>query len=798
MNNKVLKTLEYNKIIEKLLGKTHSPMGKEKVKALMPSSNMEEVQKRQQETADGVTMSFQKGRIPLGGLKDIRMALKRVDIGASLASTELLHIADVLRCAKRVKDYAKDERKQESYPALDEIFEQIMTFPKIEHEINRCIIGPDEYADEATRALYNVRREMKGNNAKVREQLNSVIQSRHYQNMLQEPVITVRQDRYCVPVKAEHRSNFPGIVHDQSSTGATFFIEPMSVVELGNKLRELLLKEAAEIEKILLTLTELVEIDKIEIDLTLEALSLLDFISAKSELAIEMRAVKPTLNSNGYVNFKKARHPLLDPKEVVPVDVYLGKEFTTLLVTGPNTGGKTVTLKTLGLLTIMGQAGLHIPAGDGSQLAVFDEVFADIGDEQSIEQSLSTFSSHMTNIVSILENLTLNSLVLFDELGSGTDPVEGAALGMSILEHLRKQEIRTAATTHYSELKLYALSTDGVENGSCEFDIKTLSPTYKLLIGIPGKSNAFAISTRLGLPAFLVDEAKILIEKENINLEEIIIDLETSKKEAIAEKQKASRYREEASKLKKEMEAQRIKLEGQREKVLNTARSQAKEILDKAKEETDQIVRELKEEAKKSQNVLNERGIEEARGALRDKIKSHDASMQAAMKPRQGLIKPIKNLKRGEEVMVVTLKQKGIVEKAPDKSGNAIIQLGIMQMKVHISNLQYIEKSRTSSQSTSKKLKAAGFSRKISKSQNIKMEIDVRGQLADEAIQNIEKYLDDAHLAGLEMVTIIHGKGTGALRAAVQQMLRRNPHTDSYRLGKYGEGESGVTVVELK
>ena len=529
--------------------------------------------------------------------------------------------------------------------------------------------------------------------------------------------------------------------------------------------------------------------------MTLDALSLLDFISAKAELAIEMRAVEPKLNTNRYINLKKARHPLLNPKEVVPIDVYLGGDFTTLLVTGPNTGGKTVTLKTLGLLTIMGQAGLHIPAADRSEIAVFDEVFADIGDEQSIEQSLSTFSSHMNNIVKILDDLTLNSLVLFDELGSGTDPIEGAALAMSILEHLRKQEIRTAATTHYSELKLYALSTDGVENASCEFNVETLSPTYKLLIGIPGKSNAFEISSKLGLPSFLVDEAKILMEKGDINLEEIIIDLEESKKEAINERQKATQYREEARQLKEKMETQKEALVKQKEKILNTARMEAKHILDDAKEETDFIVKELKAEAKKSQTMINDKGIEGAREALREKIKSHDATLKQAVKPRNTLA-PIKNLKIGEEVRVLTLGQTGIVQKGPDRSGNVMVQLGIMQMKVHISNLQYAQEPKAKKKNS--KAKVSGVSRNIAKSQHISAEIDVRGQLADEAIQNIDKYLDDAHLAGLKTVMIIHGKGTGALRTAVQQMLRRNPHTASYRLGKYGEGEAGVTVVELK
>lgn len=798
MNDKALKTLEYNKIIEQLLGYAHSPMGKEQVEALLPSDDIGEVRKRQKETADGVKLSFKRGRIPLGGLKDIRVGMKRAEIGAVLSSVELLHMADVLRCAKRVKDYSTDDRKEEVYPALDEIFARVMTFPHIEREINKCIIGPDEYADDATRELASIRREIKGSNARVREQLNSIIHSPRYQSMLQDPVITIRQDRYCVPVKAEYRSNVPGIIHDQSSTGATLFIEPMSVVEIGNKIRQLELKEQAEIEKILTTLTELVEADLIEIKVTLEALSLLDFIFAKAEFAIANRAVEPSLNTKGYINLKKARHPLLDPKEVVPIDVYLGDKFTTLLVTGPNTGGKTVTLKTLGLLTMMAQAGLHIPAADGSEIAVFDEVFADIGDEQSIEQSLSTFSSHMTNIVRILDNVTLNSLVLFDELGAGTDPVEGAALAMSILEHLRKQGIRVAATTHYSELKLYALSTQGVENASCEFDVKSLSPTYRLLIGIPGKSNAFEISSKLGLPGFLISDAKLFLEKENIKMEDIIIDLEESKKTAHRERQAAARYRQEAIELKEKMETQKNKLEIQKEKILASAREEAKKILDDAKEETDRIVKELKVAAREAQIVINERDIEGARGQLREKIKSHEESARKAMEPRASLRKPVKNLKVGEEVLVVTFGQTGIVQKVPDHSGNTIVQLGIMQMKVHISNLQRVEEPKEPKRKKTRKTKAGGVSHHVSKSLHISTEIDIRGQLADEAVQNVEKYLDDAFLSGLQTVTVIHGKGTGALRAAVQQMLKRNPHVVSYRLGKYGEGEAGVTVVELK
>lgn len=798
MNDKVLKTLEYNKIIERLLSFVHSPMGKEQINKLLPSPCIDEVSKRQSETADAVTISLRKGKIPLGGLKDIRIALKRVEIGAILSSTELLEVSDVLRSAKRVKDYRKDECKEEEYPALDEIFEQVMTFPKIEGEINRCIIGPDEYADDATSILASIRREIKNNNNKIREQLNSIIHSHHYQSMLQDPVITIRQDRYCVPVRAEYRSSFAGIIHDQSSTGATLFIEPMSVVEIGNKIRQLALDEEKEIEKILTILTNLVEESILELSVTLEALAKLDFIFAKGEMAIAMIAIEPKLNGKGYISLKKARHPLLDPKAVVPIDVYLGDKFTTLLVTGPNTGGKTVTLKTLGLFTIMTQAGLHIPAADGSEIAVFDEVFADIGDEQSIEQSLSTFSSHMTNIVRILDNLTLNSLVLFDELGAGTDPIEGAALAMSILEHLRKQEIRTAATTHYSELKLYALSTQGVENASCEFDVKSLSPTYRLLIGIPGKSNAFEISTKLGLPKFLIEDAKLFLEKENIKLEDIILDLEESKKQANVERQIASRYRQEASELKEQLDKQKEKLEAQKEKIIASARDEAKKILDNVKEETDRIVKELKVAAREAQVVINERDIEDARGKLREKIKSHEEITKAVSKPRNTLKKPIKDLQIGEEVLVITFGQTGIVQKAPDSSGNALIQMGIMEMRVHISNLQRVKEVDNNQSKKSKKAKVAGVSRNISKSLNISTEIDVRGQLADEAIQNVEKYLDDAYLSGLQTVTIIHGKGTGALRAAIQQMLKRNSHVASYRLGKYGEGEAGVTVVELK
>ena len=560
MNKKVFNKLEYNKIIDKLVSYTVSSMGKELSTALSPSIDIEEIRNSQKETKDALSMIFKKGNLPLGGIKDIRASLKRVAVGSTLTISELLYVSEVLRVASKVKAYAKNERGSEEINCLNEMFKSLEPLTKIQKEISFCIISEEAVADNASTGLRNVRKEIKSASENIKQQLQNILHSSTYKNMLQDTVITMRDNRYCVPVKQEYRGSFKGMIHDQSQTGSTLFIEPIAIVNLNNKLKELEIKEKEEIEKILKELTELVAEDTEQITLNLEILTKLDFIFAKAKLAASMNASEPIFNTKGYINLKKARHPLLDPKEVVPINVHLGDEFTTLMITGPNTGGKTVTLKTLGLFTLMGQAGLHIPAFDRSELAVFSKVFADIGDEQSIEQSLSTFSSHMVNIVEILKEVTKDSLVLFDEIGAGTDPIEGAALAMAILQTLHQRKIRTVATTHYSELKVYALSTEGVENASCEFDVNTLSPTYKLLVGVPGKSNAFAISRRLVLKEDLIAKAKGLLEQEEVRFEDIITDLEISRKTVIIEQERAKKYRLEAEQLKKKVENQKEKI----------------------------------------------------------------------------------------------------------------------------------------------------------------------------------------------------------------------------------------------
>lgn len=795
MEERTLKTLEYNKIIEKLIRYAVSPMAKEIAENLKPSSNYHAIIQMQKETSDAVSMSIKKGGIPLGGFRDVRTPIRRIKIGGVLSNSELLNITDLLHVCKKVKNYSKDERKQEVYETLDSLFDGIVTLPKIEAEISRCIVSEEEISDDASPTLYNLRREMKSMNERIKERLQKTIHSSSNQVMLQDAVITMRGDRYCVPVKQEYRSNFPGIIHDQSSTGATLFVEPMEIVQMNNQLRELQVKEKAEIEKILIHLTSIVEENLEVIEGNVNILTQLDFTFSKAGLALEMRAVEPRFNQEGRIHIKKARHPLLDVKTVVPIDIYLGDKFTTLLITGPNTGGKTVSLKTLGLFTLMGQAGLHIPAFDNSELAVFDRVFADIGDEQSIEQSLSTFSSHMTNIVHILKQVTPNSLVLFDELGAGTDPTEGAALAMAILDYLLKEEIRTAATTHYSELKVYALSTEGIENASSEFDIKTLRPTYKLLIGIPGKSNAFAISKRLGLQDFIIDSANQLITKEDKKFEDLIMDLETSKKTAAYEQDKAARYREEAQLLKSQMEKQKEKIESQKEKLLLEARQEARKILQKAKDEADSIIKELQKSAREAQVVISQKEIEEARGSLRESIQDMDEGIIKAAIPKKTFKKPPKNLKKGDKVFISTLNQTGVVVEPPNHNGDVMVQAGIMKINVHISNLALDESEKGTIKNKSKGIT---ISAKKGKALNIRAEIDLRGQMADEAVINTDKYLDDACLSSLSQVTIIHGKGTGVLRQAIHQLLKRHPYVKSYRLGKYGEGETGVTIVELQ
>ncbi len=791
MNEKAFKTLEFNKILNKLIDFAVSPMGKERASKLTPSVVLSDIVNSQKETSEAVSMAMRKGSLSLGGLREIRPQLKRASMGGTLSIEELMNIGEFLYACKKAKNYSKNENKAESYEILDGLFGLIELIPKLESEISRCILSETEISDDASTGLRNVRKEIRGANDKIREQLNSIINSSAYRNMLQDFVITIRNDRYCVPVKAEYRSSFPGMIHDQSNTGSTIFIEPMSVVQLNNKIKELQAKEKEEIEKVLAYLSEMVTENCHILEANLEVLTKLDFIFAKANLSISMRGTEPKFNTKGYINIKKARHPLLDDDKVVPIDIYLGKEFTTLLITGPNTGGKTVALKTLGVFTLMGQSGLHIPAFDNSELAVFDNVFADIGDEQSIEQSLSTFSAHMSNIVKILDEVTSNSLVLFDELGAGTDPTEGAALALAIIQHLFKRGIRTAVTTHYSELKVYALSTEGVENACCEFSVETLRPTYRLLIGIPGKSNAFAISKRLGLQQYIIDMAKEFLDKEDIRLEDVITDLEISKRSVVYEQERAEEYRKEAENLKKEVEKQKQKINEQREKILNKAREDAKLIYIKAKEEADGIIKELNKQAKaKSVHKMNEERLK-----LKNKIGEMQEKSSRNVNKKVNA-KPLKSLSSGDKVYVISFDQYGTALSKPDNNGDVMVQMGIMKIKVPLKELAMDERvEETKPTNNTRKITTKV---KAGKSQFISPEIDCRGETVEEALGNIDKYIDDSYLAGLKKITIIHGKGTGVLRKAVWEYLRKNPHVASYRQGDFTEGELGVTVVELK
>ena len=751
MEVKSFKTLEFNKIIDKLQNYAGSELGKKIAGQLTPYTDIDEIKLHQGETSEAVTMILKKGSLGMGGLRDISTYIKRVNVGGSLNIVELLHIADFLRVAKRAKGYGQAEGKNDSFPILEPRFNAIELANDLERDIERCIISPTEVSDDASSTLREIRRNIKISNDRIKEQLNSIIHSASYRNMLQDPVITIRNDRYCVPVKQEYKNAFSGMIHDQSATGATVFIEPMSVVNLNNRIAELLSNEKVEIERILALLSSKVaEYDDLLLS-NQEILADLDFVFAKGELSISMKATEPIFNTKGYINIKKARHPLLNPETVVPTNIYIGKDFNTLLITGPNTGGKTVTLKTVGLFTLMGQSGLHISAFDNSQLTVFDEVFADIGDEQSIEQSLSTFSSHMTNIVKILDKITNNSLVLLDELGAGTDPTEGAALAISIIQYLHKIGVRTLVTTHYSELKLFALSTDGVENASCEFDVQTLRPTYRLLIGVPGKSNAFAISQRLGLPEFLIEDAK------------------------------------EVERLRVEAQKQREKLNSQREKIIRKANEEARILISDAKDEADKVLKEIR----KLQRTGNTKAIEEKRQSLKDKMSKVESKLTKNEKKNYNV--PEK-LVIGDKVKVHSLNQSGVVATLPDKNGNVTVKTGIMKVTVSIKDLS-LDQSDSVIMATPKRF-ASSIKRK--KASNVSAEIDLRGCLADEAIDLVDKYLDDAYLAGVSPVTIIHGKGTGALRKAVHTFLKTNAHVKSFRLGQYGEGESGVTVVELK
>ena len=797
MNEKTLYKLEFHKVKELVKAYATTEGGKIKIDQLMPETTLNAVTHLQKETADALLMSVKKGKLPLSNLKPVAPILKRVEIGAILSGGELIVVRDALRMTRKAKNYYQDAISNgEVYPVIGEYFEALSPQNHVEREIARCIVSAEEVADDATPELSRIRKQKLTLGNRIKESLQQIIHSSHYQDMIQDPVVTLRQDRYCIPVKVEYKSQFKGIVHDQSATGATVFIEPMAVVEIGNELKGLETKEQEEIEKILTELTNMVMPYTEEIAFSYNELILLDSIFARSEFSLKYDCREPKLNDKGYIELKRARHPLLAKEQVVPIDVRLGRDFTTLLITGPNTGGKTVTLKTLGLFSLMAAIGLQIPAAEGSEVAVFEGIYADLGDEQSIEQSLSTFSAHMTNIVSILNDMSLNSLILLDELGSGTDPIEGAALAMSILEHLRKQQIRTVATTHYSELKLYALSTEGVENASCEFDVKSLRPTYRLLIGVPGKSNAFAISMKLGLPKYLIEEAKVYLEKENVKMEDILVDLEQSKRMAEIESERAQTYRQEAERLKEEIQKERSKIDKAKKKIMERAELKAKELLREAEEEADRALKEVRAAARKAQVIIDEHSLQEAKQNMSDTLKKQHkrASKVTGKVPAKALT----SVTVGEEVMVTSLMQKGVVTKEADKNGMVEVRMGIMPMKVKLSDLQRVQEEKVEPVKTNKTKQKGQISYNVRKTQTISTEIDVRGLMVDEAWPVVDKYLDDAYLSGLKQVTVIHGKGTGALRAGIMQRLKKHPHVEAQRPGTFGEGDMGVTVVTIK
>lgn len=789
MNPKVLKTLEFHKIIELLKEEAGSDLGRRLCLELTPSTNLHEIKKLQQQTSDALTRIWQKDSVSFSGLHDIGESLKRLEIGSTLGMGELLRISSLLKVANRIKTFSRRE-DADNTDSLDELFEEIEPLTNLNKEIEKCIISEEEMADDASYNLKNIRRQMKLTNDRIHSQLSNLVNSQSGKTYLQDALITMRDGRYCVPVKQEHRGNVPGIIHDQSSSGSTLFVEPTAVVELNNKLRELAMKEADEIQIILANLSVLCSEYMEQLKINMEVLPQLDFIFAKASLAKKMKATMPEFNDKRQINIKKGRHPLLDSKKVVPIDVNLGSDFTLLIVTGPNTGGKTVSLKTVGLLSLMGQAGLHIPATEGSNLAVFKEIFADIGDEQSIEQSLSTFSAHMVNTVNILENADQDSLVLFDELGAGTDPVEGAALGISILNFLKNMGTRTMATTHYSELKLYALSTAGVQNASCEFDVETLRPTYRLLIGIPGKSNAFAISEKLGLPAYIIEDAKSRIDAEDEQFEDVLAELERQKKQIEKDHETISVYKSQIASLKRDYEFKTKELNEKKDKILSKAREEALDILKEAKETADTAIKNINKYGKSG----NTRELEKSRSAVGGEIKKNQS--QSSMKtaaPRK-TYKP-SDFKLGTGVKVLSLNLNGTVASLPNADGNLTVKMGILNSKVNIKDLEIIDEPD---------IKAPGLTRnssgkiKMNKSMNVKMEINLIGKTVDEALGELDKYLDDAYLAHLPQVYVIHGKGTGTLRNAVQNHLKKCKYVKSFRNGEHGEGGAGATVVEFK
>ena len=793
MNTKVLTTLEYNKIIDLLTEKADSEPGKKLCRDLVPSTDLATIRTAQRETKDALARLFRIGSTSFGSNRDLGFSIRSLEIGSSLSMSELLKLASFLDNVSRIKTYGKKEREDLPNDSLDAYFEGLTPMTQLANEINRCILSEEEMADDASPRLKSIRRSKLSTNEKIHSQLTSMVNGA-YRTFLQDAVITMRDNRYCIPVKAEYKSQVSGMVHDQSSTGSTFFIEPAAVVNLNNQLKELDLQEQEEIEVILGDLSSQAAVHTSELAADQKIMTTLDFIFAKAKLAMEQNATEPIFNTEHYIQIRKGRHPLLDKKKAVPIDVRLGKDFDLLVITGPNTGGKTVSLKTVGLFTLMGQAGLHIPALDRSELSIFSEVYADIGDEQSIEQSLSTFSSHMTRVVHILQHADADSLCLFDELGAGTDPTEGAALAIAILNYLHDRGIRTMATTHYSELKIYALSTNFVENACCEFDVETLRPTYRLLIGIPGKSNAFAISSKLGLSDEIIHAAKEQISKEDESFEDVIADLEQSRVTIEKEQQEIAEYKERIRTLQEQLQKKNEKIDQAKDKILRDANEKARAILQEAKDVADETIRDFN----KAGASADIKELEKKRQKVRDKINEKNGKLalgNTQKKPADQKTVDPKKLKKGDSVKIISMNLKGIVNTLPDAKGNLFVQCGIMRMQTNINDLVPVKEETI----TAPALQRTNTGKlKMSKSFSVSSEINLLGCTVDEAIAKLDKYLDDAYLAHLPSVRVVHGKGTGALRNAVQSHLKRLKYVKEYRLGEYGEGDAGVTIVTFK
>ncbi len=795
MNSKVLHVLEYDKIIEKLTDHASSDPGRKMCRELVPSADIKEIRKNQQKTQDAISRIFKKGSISFGDNRDFTGSLKALKIGSALDALSLLRIAAFLDNVNRVKAYGRPQRDDETGDSLTESFSMLEPLTFVSNEIRRCIVSEDEISSDASPALKHIRRGIMLTNDRIHEQLAKLING-SMRTYLQDAVVTMRGDRYCVPVRAEYKSQINGIVHDQSSSGSTLFVEPAAVVELNNKLKELALQEAAEIEKILLELSLQVAEHVDAIRYNSEIMTDLDFVFAKASYALEINAITPVFNEHHAFDIRKGRHPLIAKDKVVPIDVYAGRDFDMLIITGPNTGGKTVTLKTVGLLTLMGQAGMAIPAGDRSELSVFEEIYADIGDEQSIEQSLSTFSSHMTNTVAILKHADANSLCLFDELGAGTDPTEGAALAISILNNLHDRKIRTLATTHYSELKVYALNTPGVQNASCEFDVESLRPTYRLLIGIPGKSNAFAISSKLGLPDEIIEAAKEQIGTEDKKFEDLLADLEMSRKTIESERLEIAEYKKEVEQLKERLEQKTDKLDRQKEDILREANEQARNILQEAKDLADETIRTFR----KAGPGASIQDLERARTSVGQKISDKNKAI-SKKKEEAAATHPIlkeSQLKLGESVKIVSMGLKGTISSKPDKDGNLYVQCGIMRTKANIRDLVLVQDE--DGKSAMKKFygrntSSNGGKMDLSRAASIRTEINLIGKNSDDAISALDKYLDDAYMSHLNNVRVVHGKGAGILRQAVHNYLKSVPYVKSFKLGEFGEGDAGVTIV---